>query len=174
MLDLRKGSAEDNDLVEALTIVAEELSHDSTAKFTVALSGVVRELHPVVRDEVYRIGREAITNAFRHAGAQNIEIETDYARSGLGLRIRDNGRGMDTHVSAQSYKSGHWGLRGMRERAQKIGGRLDVWSRPGAGTEIELRIPANIAFRSELKKTWVERAIAHPDPRTIALSLPAH
>jgi signal transduction histidine kinase len=102
-------------------------------------------LHPIIRDEVYRIGREAITNAFRHAHATRIDVALEYSLHELRLSIRDNGRGIDTKV-LQSGSEGHWGLSGMRERAERIGAKLKVWSGITGGTEVELRIPGRIAF----------------------------
>jgi signal transduction histidine kinase len=97
---------------------------------------------------VYRIGREAVVNAFRHAEARKIELVLEYAPSGLRLVVRDDGRGIDASV-LQSGTDGHWGLTGMRERADRIGARFKAWSRAGAGTEIELSVPARIAFTRE-------------------------
>jgi signal transduction histidine kinase len=102
----------------------------------------------ILRDEIYRIAREALWNAFRHARARLIEAEIAYSRSMLQLRIRDDGIGIDQMVLDQGGRAGHWGLPGMHERAKRIGGRLDVWSRPGAGTEIELSIPGSIAYET--------------------------
>jgi signal transduction histidine kinase len=99
----------------------------------------------LLRDEVYRIGREAIVNAFRHAGASQIEVDVDYASRELHVIIRDNGRGIDPGI-LQSGRDGHWGLTGMRERTERIGGRISLSSSAAAGTQVELSIPAQIAF----------------------------
>jgi signal transduction histidine kinase len=105
-------------------------------------------LHPILRDEVYRIGREALVNAFRHSGATAIEVELEYAVKRLRVLVRDNGRGIDPLV-LQSGREGHWGLPGMRERAESIGGTLRVWSRASYGTEIELSVPSHVAFKKK-------------------------
>jgi signal transduction histidine kinase len=110
--------------------------------------GASRPLDPVVRDEIYRIVREALRNAFSHAQAKNIEAEIAYGEKLLRVRIRDDGAGIDPHVLASGDRAGHWGLPGMRERAQQIGGHLDVWSELGAGTEVELTVPASAAYKS--------------------------
>ena len=96
-------------------------------------------------DDVYRIVREAIVNAYRHSGAKDIETEIEYRPSDLRFTVRDNGCGIDPH-NLQWGKNGHWGLQGMRERADRIGGRLRVLSRSELGTEIELRVPGQIAY----------------------------
>jgi signal transduction histidine kinase len=106
----------------------------------VIVAGDRRPLDSAVRDEIYRIGREALVNAFRHAQAKNVEVEIEFLGKRLVLRIRDDGRGIDPAV-LQSGLDNHFGLPGMRERAETIGGQLRVISRPGAGTEIELSVP---------------------------------
>jgi signal transduction histidine kinase len=94
---------------------------------------------------VYRIGREALVNAFRHSEAAEIEVEIEFAASELRVLVRDNGLGIDPEV-LRAGREGHWGLSGMRERAEGMGARLKVWSRAGAGTEVELSVPGEIAF----------------------------
>jgi signal transduction histidine kinase len=132
-------------LDEAFSRVPQELAAQGTANFRVVTEGPQRTLHPIIRDEVYRIGREALVNAFRHSQAKNIEVELEYATHELIMRVRDDGCGIDPHV-LQTGREGHWGLSGMRERAGKIGAKLKVWSKNAEGTEVELRIPARIAF----------------------------
>lgn len=102
-------------------------------------------MHPLIRDEAYRIGREALSNAFRHSQANKIEVELEYTAKHLRILVRDDGTGIDMNV-LQTGKDGHWGLAGMRERAESIGARLKVLSRVQAGTEVELFIPGQIAF----------------------------
>jgi signal transduction histidine kinase len=109
------------------------------------VDGAPRPLRPLVRDEVYRIGREALINAFRHASAKNIELELRYSYRQLHMLIRDDGRGIDPQVLAAG-REGHWGLSGMRERADRIGARFHVSSAPAAGTEVDLAIPSHVAF----------------------------
>ena len=147
LLELRVTSAETNELPQALAAVGLELRRDHRAEFCVVVNGNPRELHPVVREELYRIGREAIANCFQHAKAERCETEINYDSSQLRIGIRDNGCGVQTTLDA-GEGSGRWGLPGMYERAGKIGAHLEVWSRPGAGTEVEVRVPASIAYRS--------------------------
>jgi signal transduction histidine kinase len=118
---------------------------DSRASFRVVVEGPPAVLGPVVRDEVYRIGREAVINAFRHAAATRIEIELEYTLRELRMFVRDDGKGVDEQVLVRGSE-GHWGLTGMRERAERIGATLKIRSRAGAGTEVELRVPARVAF----------------------------
>ncbi len=148
LLELRVISAEANELPQALAAVGQELKRDHPAEFRVVVNGNPRELHPIVREELYRIGREAIANCFQHANAERCETEINYAPSQLRIGIRDNGCGVEETTLEAGHRSGGWGLPGMYERAGKIGAHLEVWSRPGAGTEVEVRVPASIAYRS--------------------------
>ncbi len=134
-----------DDLEQALSRVPRELGLAESAGFRVLVEGKPRPLHPVIRDEAYRIGREALANAFRHSGAAAIEVEIEYAARALRLLVRDDGRGIDPQV-LEAGRDGHWGLSGMRERAERMGARLKVLSRAGAGTEVELSVPNEIAF----------------------------
>jgi len=93
-----------------------------------------------------RIAREALRDAFNHARARNIEAQLTYGNSQFLLRVRDNGTGIDPGVFDQSRRAGHWGLPGMRERAKEFGGKVKVWSESGLGTEVELSVPASIAY----------------------------
>jgi signal transduction histidine kinase len=141
---LRASIVVTNELAQAVTALGEELSSDST-RFHVVVEGPPQELHPILRDEVYAIAREAVRNAFRHAQARSIEVDITYNEGSFRMRIRDDGKGMDAGIVAEG-RAGHYGVPGMRERAQRAGGKLDVWTGIGAGTEIELSIPASIAY----------------------------
>lgn len=142
---LRSSHRASDDLEHAFSGIEQELAGPGQAGFRVTVEGRPRPLHPLIRDEVYRIGREAVVNAFRHSGAKRIEVELEYAASRLRVLVRDDGRGIDPEV-LRSGREGHWGLSGMRERAERIGARLKVWSRDEAGTEVEMSIPGHIAF----------------------------
>jgi signal transduction histidine kinase len=127
----------------------------------VSVVGTPQVLHAIVRDEVFRIGREALANALKHSSALRIEAEIIYDCAGMRLRIRDNGDGID-EATLNGGRPGHWGLSGMRERAKKIGARLNLWSRLGAGTEVELIVPASIAYSASLARSrwfWITRVI---------------
>jgi len=144
---LRSSAAEPTDLEQAFSRILPELGVQRATDFKVIVEGSARPLHPVIRDEVYRVGREALVNAFRHSQANAIELELEYSDNQLRVLIRDNGCGIDQQV-LRSGRDGHWGISGMRERAERIGGKLKVWSRPANGTEVELSIPGHVAFRS--------------------------
>ena len=116
--------------------------HSHFGRIAVDVEGTPRTLHPIVRDEIYRIGSEALRNAFRHAEARQIEVELRYDERQLRLRIRDDGKGMDPKFLTAEGREGHFGLHGMRERAKLIGAKLTVWTAPESGTEIELSVPA--------------------------------
>jgi signal transduction histidine kinase len=105
-------------------------------------------LEPLVRDDVYRIAREALRNAFHYSNASQIEADVRYDRRQFRLRIRDNGKGIDGRV-LEAGRSGHFGLAGMRERAELLGGTFTLWSEPGSGTEVELTIPSSVAYSKE-------------------------
>ena len=122
-------------------------------EFRVIIDGEQRPLHPLLRDEIYRIGREALLNAFRHSQANRIEIELKYSASQFRVFVRDDGSGIDPQM-VETGRDGHWGLSGMRERADRIGGRLHVFSRPSGGTEIELVIPGHLAFQLQSDHWW--------------------
>jgi len=129
-------------LEEELSSLRDELSPIGTL-FRVFVTGKSKTLKPVMQEQLYMIGREALINALRHAKATNIEAEIEYLPRRLRMVVRDNGCGMDTHVMRCGRKA-HWGLVGMRERAGSIGAKLQIWSRPGVGTEIELSVPGDI------------------------------
>ena len=156
-LGLRMTASGAVDLSEAYAAVALELKQDYPADFRLVVNGDARELHLIVRDELYRIGREAITNSFQHADARKYETEIHYDRSELRICFRDEGRGVDKQALDASHQSGHWGVSGMQERARKIGAELEVWSRPGGGTEIVVRVPAAIAYRPTAEPSRWER-----------------
>jgi len=133
------------DLQQAFSRIRDELDLPDDVGFRVIVGGQARPLHPILRDGVYRIGREALVNAVRHSGAKNIEVELEYKHKELRLLVRDSGSGIDPQVM-RSRREGHSGLEGMRERAERIGGRLHVYSSATAGTEVELTVPSRVAL----------------------------
>jgi signal transduction histidine kinase/ligand-binding sensor domain-containing protein len=146
---LRASTVVTNDLAVAIRTLGEELAAQQTGQdassFDVAVEGTPRDLNPILRDDVYRIAGEALRNAFQHAQARRIEVEIQYDKGHLRLRVRDDGKGVDSGVFTEG-RSGHWGLQGMRERAKLLGGQLEIWSELNSGTEIQLTIPASIAY----------------------------
>ena len=149
--NLRAVSSVHSDLANLLTVAGKELSDSQRSNgngtaFRLTVEGPPQSLSPVVQDEVYRIGREVLGNAFRHARAGKIEVEIRYDNRILRLRIRDDGIGIDPKVLSEGARPGHWGLPGVRERAKLVGGKLDLWSEAGAGTEIQIAVPASVAY----------------------------
>ena len=146
---LRSSAFETNDLANAIAAIAEELTKDSAAGespvIDLEVEGAPRGLNPVVRDEAYRIACEALRNAFRHAQARRITTEIRYDKRHFRLRVSDDGKGMDENTK-RLQPSGHFGMPGMRERAETVGGHLEIWSKLNSGTEVELSIPGNIAY----------------------------
>jgi len=137
-----------NDLPAALIRVAQEAAPDGRASLTVVVKGRVRELHFKVLEGTFSIGREALINSLRHAQALHVEVEIAYHPKQFCLRVRDDGRGIDPEVLQQGGRPDHWGLQGMRERAQTMGAQLRLRSRPEGGTEVELMVPGTTAYRS--------------------------
>jgi signal transduction histidine kinase len=159
---LRSSVTVTNDLALAMGKVGKELAaQDNGPQFDLQVVGEPRELVPIVRDEVYRIGCEALRNAFRHAQAKRIEAEIQYEPRRLQLRVRDNGKGIDPKVLKEGGRAGHHGLPGMHERAKLVRGKLAVWSELDSGAEIELTIPGSVAYP---KKTMDKESDGrHPD-----------
>ncbi len=139
--------ANSGDLAEALVAVAAELGTGGSIAFNLTVEGATRALHPLAREELQRIGEEAIRNAFHHSGANTIEAMLSYRRRQLRLLIRDNGRGLPALVASAGERPGHYGLTGMRERALRIGGVLTIVSRQGEGVEVLLSIPGGRPMR---------------------------
>jgi signal transduction histidine kinase len=161
--DLRSSTVVTNGLAVTINALGKELAARDTrhdcAIFRVAVEGTPRNLHPILRDEVYRIAGEALRNAFNHAQAGQIEVEIHYDDRELRLRIRDDGKGIEPIVLGEKTPAGHFGLHGMRERAKIAGGQLEVWSELDSGTEIELFIPASVAYLMPptSRRSWFSR-----------------
>jgi signal transduction histidine kinase len=127
-----------DDLMAALERALVECRLKAEIRTTVSLKGSAVDLHPMIHDELFRIGYEAIHNACTHAMAKSIDVELDYRRS-LILRVIDDGIGIDPFVLAEG-KKGHYGIVGMQERAARIGGRLSITS-DAKGTRVVLSVP---------------------------------
>ena len=163
--EMRSSTVVTNELAKAIRALGEELAEQQTAAkvdtpaLSVEVEGASQELHPILRDEVYRIAGEAVRNAFRHAGAKRIEVEIRYDARKLRVRVRDDGSGIDASLLNEG-REGHYGLPGMRERAKAIGGQLEVWSERGAGTEVELTIPVSVAYADRGRGArWFRRKV---------------
>ena len=161
--ELRDSATQSNDLALAISTLGQDLATDSAnhrAEFRVAVEGEARNLHPILRDEIYKITAEALRNAFRHAQAGQVEVEIRYDNEQFRLRVRDDGKGIDPAVLSGQGSEGHYGLPGMRERAKIMGAKLTVWSEVDAGTEVEMRLPAATAYAATRRRSWLVRKFA--------------
>jgi signal transduction histidine kinase/streptogramin lyase len=157
---LRDSTVQSNDLALAISTLGQELRTDSAnhrPAFRVVVEGEVRNLHPILRDEIYKIAAEALRNGLRHSQAREIEVEIRYDNEQFRLRVRDDGKGIDPAILSRQGSEGHYGLPGMRERATLIGGKLVVWSEANAGTEVELSVPASTAYATAQRSSWFSR-----------------
>jgi signal transduction histidine kinase len=165
---LRDSTTEKNDLAAAIRTFGDALANESPATtgvaFSVAVEGESRDLHPIIRDEIYNVAAEALRNAFRHARARSIGVEIRYERQYFRLLVTDDGKGIERALLTAGGTEGHYGLRGMSERAGLIGGKLAVSSELGAGTEVELRLPARIAYATSRRRSWLARPLASKTP----------
>jgi len=149
--ELRSESSQESNLEQMLLAIGRQLASsdnggDSAPALRVIVEGQGRTERPIIREEIYRIARELLRNAYRHAHARSIEAELRYDQDAFLLIVRDDGKGIDSKVLKDRGRAGHWGLPGMYERAEGIGARLDLWSEAGAGTEVRLTVPAAIAY----------------------------
>jgi len=158
--ELRSQSPVDTSLAKLLTLTGQELASEQNAEgkpsalFRATVEGEERKMKPLIQDEAYRIGRELLRNAFQHGNASEIESEIRYEHRLFRLRVRDDGKGVDSKILTAGGRTGHWGLTGMRERAKRMGGHLEIWSQTGAGTEVELSIPSTIAYETARDGRW--------------------
>ncbi len=152
---LRAFDAEDFvNLERKFSQIRKELDAKEKVDFRFIEKNLPRKLCPVIADEIYHISREALINAFHHSDADKIEVETEYGAKHFRIAIRDDGRGIDSQI-IKTGRKGHWGISGMRERAEKIGANFKISNRAEHGTEIELSIPNHVAFEtSDGKKTF--------------------
>ena len=151
--DLRSPDSAANVLAQEIAafgegLVAKDTDQNEPVQFRAVVEGSPRALSSNAYVDIFRIAREALRNSFSHSQGHLIETELAYTESLFRLRIRDDGKGIDPDERARAERIGHWGLKGMQERAERLGGELEVWSEPGAGTEIELRVPAPIAYET--------------------------
>jgi signal transduction histidine kinase len=159
---LRSRGTKPESLTESYTAIGKELGAVSPAHLEVSLGGASRDLDAVVQEEVLKIGREALFNAYRHARARRIEVEIYFGIFEFRIRFRDDGVGINPAILREGSVPGHFGLPGMRERVSRIGGHMELWSRRGAGTEVEVRVPSVIAYRCTEKQAplrWIRRLL---------------
>jgi signal transduction histidine kinase/ligand-binding sensor domain-containing protein len=152
--DLRTQAHTRTDLRLAFDAEGKALSQGRVVTFATVVTGEPRELVPSVGEESFRIGCEALVNAFSHAQADSISVELCYAEKQFRLVVRDDGVGLAADVLSEGAAPGHWGLKGMRERAQKLKAQLVVQARPSGGTEVVLSIPAGTAYLRRKRMWW--------------------
>jgi ligand-binding sensor domain-containing protein/signal transduction histidine kinase len=172
LLALRTDAASQSDLGEALSRLGVEFVLPANVDFRVVTEGEAEVLRPFIRDEVYLIAREAVINAFRHSKASTIRVKVGYVSRNLRVSVRDDGCGIDEEL-LKSGREGHWGLANMRERAERIGGRLRVSSRTNAGTVVRLWIPGKLAFEAAASNgfwSWLARLYPWRSERIVAKS----
>jgi signal transduction histidine kinase len=157
-----------SDLAQLMTAIGPELAESeggngNSPAFDVTVEGAPQTLDPILQDEIYRIAREALRNAFRHARAGRIEAEIRYDERGLRLRVRDDAKGIDPGLLKAGGRAGHWGLTGLRQRAKRIGAQVDLWSEAGAGTEVQLTVPASVGYAApHSRASWeLLQAVRH-------------
>jgi signal transduction histidine kinase len=154
--DLRASTNQDRDLPQLIGQIAKQLKEDGVdneVSLRTVVEGTTKPLQPIVQDEILSIVKEAMRNAFLHAHARHIETEIAYSSKQFRVRIRDDGKGLNSEVLARGGRVGHWGLSGMRERADKLGAQLELWSEVDAGTEVQLSVPASIAYAKAISRT---------------------
>ena len=139
---LRSQSAGNEDLAARLSKMAVQVTAPSAIKVRLEVHGTYRPLGSVMEDQLVRIGQEAVTNAVRHAAAENIDIELVFERKRVRMTIADDGRGFEAEANGGG-PAGHFGLQGMRERAEQIKAELRVESKPGVGTKVSLEAMAS-------------------------------
>jgi signal transduction histidine kinase len=149
-------------VAEELEQLAQECRLDCETTFILSVTGQDRALHPVIRDEIVQIGKEAILNSFRHSGAALIDVKLCFDSAFFSLSVVDDGRGIDPLVLAAGGKQGHWGMLGMRERSRKIGAQFTISSPPQGRTEVKLRIPANLAYTTRSGLSWWSKLFGLP------------
>lgn len=164
--DLRSTAMRDGDLNHALSVIGEVLQESHAGMFSLRTEGRPIALSRELCEDVYHIGREALMNAFRHAGAGSIVVTLAFSAAMFELHVSDNGQGMSDDVLEDGRRQGHWGLPGMFERAGRIGAVLDIDSTPGGGTCIALRIPGGLAYAKPSGwRAWYCRAALLLQPR---------
>jgi signal transduction histidine kinase len=160
---LRSSASETNDLANGIIAIVAELTSDGSAldapAIDVEVEGAPRNLNAIVRDEAYRIAGEALRNAFRHARARRITVELQYDKRRFRLLVRDDGKGLDEETLRGAAAGEHFGLPGMRERAENVGGRLEVRTRLDSGTVVELSIPGAIAYGGTARRSWLSKVL---------------
>jgi signal transduction histidine kinase len=145
---LRSARAQVPDLIPALIQAWKDFGESNQVEFSVEATGTQMHFTETIQHEIYRISREALSNAFHHSGAKRVELRAEFSGTGLCIRIRDDGCGINPQLLDHG-REGHWGLLAMRERAASLGAQLKIVSRVAQGTEVQIFIPADMALGHE-------------------------
>lgn len=151
VLALRMPLVPGDQISQAFAAFGQSLQVSFDTPFRMVLTAEPLPLDGDFGGEIYRIGREALYNAFQHARAGHIELELVYGCEWFSLFVRDDGRGID---AGPAPEAGYRGLAGMRERAERIGGGIEVLSMPERGTEVILKVPAGVAYSAAVDGRW--------------------
>jgi signal transduction histidine kinase len=143
VMDLRSQALESRDLAGALESLARQMTINTRAQAEVHVTGTPHRLDAAEEHHLLRIGLEALTNALKHGGATRIDIELQFGPGGTNLIVSDNGQGLES--ASRATAGAHFGLQGVRERVDKLGGLLDIDSKPGEGTRLAVLVPARAA-----------------------------
>ena len=161
---LREAQVPPQELAAALRRLAIELPIDPTLRVDVVATGDPATLRLAVSTAAYGIAREALINVVRHARARRAELRLECQEAGVSLTVQDDGIGLDPAGSVLAGKRGHWGLRGMRERAEGIGATLLLQGSPGGGTSVVLLVPADAAYSARVRPDTMERLAVRGSP----------
>jgi signal transduction histidine kinase/ligand-binding sensor domain-containing protein len=144
--DLRSSPLSAADLVKSFSQLANEHQRNREMVVDVIVEGRERPLNPVPGNDVLQAGRQAIANALQHSQAKQVHVLLSYGEQQLRIRVQDNGRGMSKET-LDLGRPGHYGIEGMQERAERLGGSISIRSRLGEGTEVNLTIPAQFLYQ---------------------------
>jgi signal transduction histidine kinase len=155
--DLRSAPLSARDLVKSFSQLSDQVAGDSGIRADVVVEGRERPLNALAGNDVLQVGRQAITNAFRHSHAREIHVLLSYGQQQLQIRVQDNGCGM-TDEKLNARRAGHYGIAGMRERAERIGGSISIRSLVGEGTEVNLSVPAHLVYQDAVARSGARLA----------------
>lgn len=142
---IRSNHPPSTNLEKAFAAFLNDFGPTYTSRIRVVVVGLPRPLKPDIQEQIYLIGREATLNALHHSGATSVEVEVEYFPRRISLVVRDNGCGIE-QKRLKSRRDMHCGFLGLMERAQEIGAKLQIWSKPRAGTELKLSLPISPEF----------------------------
>ena len=146
--DLRSAALSADDLVKSISQLSDEFAGRSGTVVDVVVEGRERPLNALPGNDVLQIGRQAVTNSLQHAHARKIHVLLSYGDRNMEIRVQDNGVGINPET-LNSGRQGHFGISGMKERAERLGGSISIRSRPGEGTEVNLTVPGHLLYQTD-------------------------